>query len=132
MELLEAHRCVSPTKKKDRDKSRHIVHGVKLDSNRRRERFYFAKDDIDPLGLKSVGLNDLEPRDAYDEEGNRAVFHLYNPTRVSQTRGVSYLNPVADTTELISDTQFARLVQQQVASCFAVLIQRDAGWSGGT
>jgi capsid protein len=68
--------------------------------------------------------------DAYDEDGNRQVFHIYDPKRVTQTRGVSAMAPIFDCLGMFEDINFAKLVQQQIVSCFAIFKERDATWSG--
>jgi capsid protein len=63
---------------------------------------------------------------ARDAQGNRQVFHCYLPDRVSQTRGVTAFAPIVDMVGYHDDIQFAKLVQCQVTSAFAVLRERSA------
>jgi capsid protein len=53
------------------------------------------------------------------------VFHVYNPKRVSQTRGVGALAPVFTLCDQFDDINFAQLVKQQVAACFAIFRERE-------
>ena len=57
--------------------------------------------------------------------GMRLVFHVYNPKRKSQTRGITAFAPIFELTGMFEDIQFAKLVQQQVVSCFAVFRERS-------
>lgn len=43
LQIIEAHRIRTPAKAKD------IIHGVKLDSFRKRIEYWITKDDIDPM-----------------------------------------------------------------------------------
>lgn len=119
LQLIEGHRLRSPRKGDDS-----IVHGVRLDANRRRIEYIFTNDDI---GLKAPppSLADTTAIPVRDEDGKRQIIHPYFPKRVSQTRGVSVFAPIFDTVGMFSDINFARLVQQQVVSCFAIFRQRE-------
>jgi lambda family phage portal protein len=118
LQLVESHRCRSPRRTKKR-----IVHGVELDAARRRLRYWFTRDDID-ANRQSLRIKDLSSRPAYDEGGFPTVFHVYNPKRVTQTRGVTAFAPVFDKIGMHEDIQFAKLLQQQIVSCFAIIRNR--------
>lgn len=114
IEMIEAHRVRTPTNTK-----RNVIHGVLLDERRRRLEAWITKDDIDPhMGLRLVGDTTALP--FRDEQGWPNLLHVYSPKRVSQTRGVTALAPVFDTAGMFEDINFAKLVQQQIISCFAV------------
>jgi len=119
MELMEAHRCRTPS-----NTSKNVVYGVQLDEHRRRLSYLFTKEELDPRrALRRVG--DTTPIAARDTNGNRQVFHVLDPDRVSQTRGVSCFRRVADPLGMHDDIQFANLVRQQIASCFAIIRSRQ-------
>lgn len=120
IELMEAHRCRTPT-----NTSRNVVHGVLLSEERNRLQYWFTKDEIDPLRAFSK-VSDVIAVPVRDEDGNRQVFHVYDPSRVSQTRGVSVFRRNADALGMHDDIQFANLVRQQVASCFAWVEEEDS------
>jgi len=121
LQLIEAHRCRTPNNTK-----RNVVHGVLLDDMRRRLEYWFTNDDIDPnMALNRVG--DIEQVSAFDSQGWPNIIHVFNPKRVSQTRGVSALAPVFDVAGMFEDINFAKLVQQQVVSCFAFIRTMEAG-----
>lgn len=124
LQLFESHRVRTP-----RNTTKNVVHGVLLDDHRRRLQYWVTKDDISPMApLTKVG--DIAPIDVRDEDGYRQVFHLYNPKRSSQTRGVTGLAPIFDALGMFEDINFARLIQQQVVSCFAIFRKRNAGYQG--
>lgn len=119
LELIEAHRCRTPANTKQ-----NCVHGVLLDAFRRRLEYWFTRDEIDPQ-KPVTRVGDMLRRPARDEEGNRAVFHLYNPDRITQTRGVTELRRLFDVAGMFEDLNFAKLVQAQVTSCFAIFKYRS-------
>lgn len=124
LQFVEAHRCRTPKSTK-----RNVVHGVLLDERRRRLEYWFTKDDVDPLtAVTRVG--DVERYAARDEDGHRQVLQIYHPKRVTQTRGVSALAPVFDLCGFFEDINFATLVRQQMAACFALFREREIGFEG--
>ncbi len=125
LEGVEAHRLRTPSNaKKNRAQNQALIHGVLIDGHRRRLQYWLTKNDIDlQQPLKSV--QDVKKYDARDEDGHRQVFHLYTAKRLSQTRGVTALAPIFDICGMFEDINFAKLVHQQVVSCFAIFRQRD-------
>ena len=128
LEGVEAHRLRSPSNaKQNRADGRALINGVLIDGNRRRLQYWLTKNDINPLQpLK--GVTEVRKYNARDAEGHRQVFHLYTAKRLSQTRGVSALAPIFDLCGMFEDINFAKLVHQQVVSCFAVFRQREMGF----
>ncbi|MCP4571484.1 MAG: phage portal protein [bacterium] len=119
IETVEAHRLRTPSNTK-----KNVVHGVKLDDRRRRLEYWLAKDNVDPM-RPLVKVSDVSQYKARDADGNKQVLHVYNPRRVSQTRGISALAPIFDVAGMFEDINFAKLVQQQVVSCFTIFRTRD-------
>jgi lambda family phage portal protein len=119
LESVEAHRLRTPS-----NTTQNVVHGVLLDANRRRLEYWFTRDDVDP-GAPVAKVGDMKRYAARDADGRRQVFHCYLPDRVSQTRGVTAFAPIVDMVGFHDDIQFAKLVQAQVASCFAVFRERS-------
>jgi lambda family phage portal protein len=124
LQLIEAHRCRNPARTK-----RNIVHGVELGERRRRINYWFTPDDLNPYAAapKISDMTSYEPR---DKNGNLEVFHVYNPRRTSQTRGIGILAPVFDQCGQAEDIGFSTLIQSQIASCYAIIRQRSVGWTG--
>lgn len=119
LETMEAHRLRTPTNSK-----KNIVFGVELDSNRVRKTYYFTKEEV---GLMPAvrRVSDTVPIQVRGEGDLRQIFHVYDPKRVSQTRGVSVYSRVADQLGMHDDIEFANLVRQQIASCFAIIRKRS-------
>ena len=125
-ELVEAHRLRTP-----RNTKRNVVNGVLLDAHRRRLEYWLTKDDIDPL-QSLARVKDIKPYKTRDADGHRQVFHVYHPKRATQTRGVTALAPIFHVAGMFEDVNFAKLVQAQAVSCFAIFRQRAlAGEYGG-
>lgn len=127
MQAMEAHRLRTPSKDSN---AGNVVHGIKVDEFRKRIAYYFTKDDAG-LNKRFKAGDFLPPVMARNEEGDRQVFHIYNPKRFSQTRGVSAFAPIFDPTGMFEDIQFASLIKQQVASAFAIFRTRELGYDGG-
>ena len=120
LQTIEAHLCRTPTKTK-----RNVVHGILLDDDRRRQEYWFLPEPTDPW-QPVQRVRDVTRYPARDEDGNRLVFPLYNPKRVTQTRGVTSLAPCFDISGMFEDINFAKTVQQQVVSCVTILRERGA------
>lgn len=72
-------------------------------------------------------LHDVQPIDVRNSDGFRQFFHVYNPKRIAMTRGVTQLAPIFSVSGMLEDINFAKLVQQQIVSCFAVFRKMAAG-----
>jgi lambda family phage portal protein len=119
LELVESHRLRTPNRT-----PKNVVHGILLDKNRKRLEYWLTKDDIDPFKT-NVLVGDVRRIPTRDDDGNRQVFHIQMPKRVSQTRGVTAFAPIFDSLSQFEDIQFATLVKQQAAACFAFIRQKD-------
>lgn len=84
---------------------------------------YHVREELDNFG----GLGESHPIPVRNEYGVRQVFHVYDPKRASGTRGVTLLHPVFPVAGMLEDINFAKMVQQQVVSCFAVFRKRSGG-----
>lgn len=125
LQAIEAHRVRTPSNTK-----RNVVHGVLLDELRRRRQVWVTREDVGPSGAVR-NVSDIRAYDVRDEDGRRQVFQVYLPKRVSQTRGVTALAAIFDVLGMFEDINFAKLVQQQVVSCFAFFRERDPAFRAG-
>jgi lambda family phage portal protein len=120
LEVMESHRLRTLRTKLN------VVHGILLDQYRKRMEYWFTKESISPMrSAAQLRVGDMRRIPARNSQGQRQVFHLYNPKRWSQTRGVSVLQPVVDMVGMLDDVQFARLVQQQAVSAWCILRERE-------
>jgi lambda family phage portal protein len=125
LELIEAHRCRTPS-----NTNRRVVHGVMLGPSNEREEYWFTRNPVDPF-TRVEKVADMLRIPARDQDGFRSLFQVYDPRRISQTRGVTWVAPVFDTLGMIEDVNFAKLVQQQMVSCFAAFLARDKDFQLG-
>jgi capsid protein len=124
LRLYEGHRPRTPNGSQD------TIHGVQLGMDRRRVALKIAAEAVSPWA--TVTGRDVITIPWRDALGNRQVFHVYNPDRVTQTRGVSVTHAISDMVGMHDDVQFANLVRQQVVSCFAVMRERSPQFDAGT
>ena len=121
LQMLEAHTIRKNTKQDN------TFLGVTLSQYRKREKFWILRDGPSPY----KGIEIAESVNVRDTEGNRQIFHVYKPNRVTQTRGVTSFAPIFALTGQFEDINFAKLVQQQVVSCFAVFREKAFDPTGG-
>lgn len=121
VQIMEFHRCRSPQRTK-----KNIVHGIEMDEARRRTRFWFTKEPIEPHKQATIRLVDLQSYAAYTPDGEANVWHVFRPKRPTQTRGVTALAPIFDAAGMHDDIQFSVLLKQQLANCFLIMRQRAA------
>ncbi len=119
LQVIESHSIQTKGKTDD------TFLGVTTDKYGKRLQYHVQEE----LG-KFATKGDSTPIDVRDSDGRRQVFHVYNPKRVLQTRGVSQIAPVFSYAGMLEDINFAKLVQQQVVSCFAILREVAAGSDG--
>jgi capsid protein len=120
IEMVEAHRMRTP-----RNTTKNVVHGVLVDQvTRERREYWLTRDDIDPFKTLSR-VQDVKRYPARDDQGNLQVYHVYHPKRISQTRGVTAFAPIFDAAGMFEDINFAKLVQQQMVACFAIIEERQ-------
>ncbi len=120
LQFIEAHGVQTTTRQDN------TFLGVQRGEFGRHEAYWILEDPKIPLGHKEQSV----AVDVRNSDGFRQAFHVYNPKRMSQTRGVTSLAPVFSLAGMFEDIQFAKLVQQQVVSCFAVF-REQAQLTGG-
>lgn len=137
LQPFEAHRLRSPDENRATTQNgarrRDIVLGVEKLRSGARSRYWITKQDYDGINLRrsNFGMNDVQPYDAFvaDQitgEMERNFFHVFSSMRYSLTRGVSPLVPVLVTSGMHDDVQYAKLIQQQLVSYFALIHNIDS------
>lgn len=127
LQWVEAHRCRTP-----KNTVKNVVHGVEMDGNAKRVAYWLTNEDLDPY-RPLIKVSDTSQYPARNPKtGERQVFHLYQPYRFSQRRGVTALAPVSDTVGMHDDIQFATLVKAQMAALIAILHSRGPNWEPGS
>lgn len=120
IQLIESHLIQTMTTIPD------VFLGVETDRYGKRIKYHICHEK-DEFGTKEQD----DPIDVRDVNGVRQLFHIYNPKRVLMTRGVTALAPVFSYAGMLEDINFAKLVQQQIVSCFAVFREMAANAPGG-
>lgn len=98
--------------------------GVSMDDDRRRKSVWYIADPLEPWKAKREQAVEIPVRNT---KGMRQVCQVYNPRRANMTRGVTALAPVFYIAGMFEDINFAKVVQQQIVSCFAILREKAAG-----
>lgn len=115
--------CIEGHEIQTRSTVPNVFCGVERDDYGKRVRYYIMRDPLDPkTGTKQESL----PVDVRDAAGNRQLFHIFNSRRMSATRGVTAFAPIFIAAGIRDDIDFAQLVIQQIASCFAIFRKRPA------
>lgn len=125
IQLVENYRLRSPTVTKASDPKR-IVFGVELDQNRRPKAYYLTDDDIQTF--RAVSFRETKRFAVRDEQNNKQIFLHKVPRRISLTRGITMYSPVMHAFGMHDDIQFAKMVQQQMVSCIALVRKRELGF----
>ena len=120
LQFIEAHAIQTLTRVDN------VFLGVEKDEYGKRLKYYVIED-VDQFGKK----RQADPIDVLNSAGMRQLFHVYNSRRMSMTRGVTAYAPIFEQAGMFEDIQFAKLVQQQVASCFAVFRKQSVVNGGG-
>lgn len=118
-QFIEAHSI--QTKGKEAD----TVLGVTRDQYGRRLKYWIMQEPIDAYKQGTKG--DAEAVETFNTDGVRQIFHVYNSKRMMMTRGVTALAPIFVPSGMFDDINFAKLVQQQIVSCFAIFRKRQGG-----
>lgn len=132
LQAFESDQCRTPTYSKNKNR---IALGVQLSDTRQHEGYFLLPRAIPPY--QAVKLEEFlyaPTRGQFDSEGGtlpdplkslelRQVFHVYNPTRVSQTRGVSAFVSIINVAGMRDDLDLATLVQAQGSACATILKQ---------
>lgn len=130
VEHIEAHRIQTPMRTQTIPAtSRNVIHGVLRDAEGVHQEVWVSRELNPTEQIRKVA--DMVVYPIRDKIGRRQVLHVYDPKRFSQTRGVTALAPPIDAIGYHDDIQFAKLVQQQVVSCFAILRERAETYTGG-
>lgn len=127
LQCMEGHRLRTPTNSRNRKDAIHC--GVLKNAQGRPREYWIAKEDHGPLGeIKAVA--DVTKYPAYDSQGNPLVLHVFNPERVSQSRGVSTFIRIVENATAHADLQFAMLIKEQAAACVTILREKEAATVG--
>lgn len=122
LQHIEAQRLTTPKSTK-----RNVVSGVRLDGRDRPVEYWISRAPRKSRGWVAR-VADVDQIPAYRSNGLPAVLHMFNPMRVSQTRGVTAFEPIIEYASMLSDLDFAQLVKAQSAALVGLFIEKhDVG-----
>lgn len=122
LQMIESHLCRNPYAY--RKNNLNVVLGVEIDQHRKAQRYHIRQESANPH--KTPQNESSTAYDVRDDQGRRQVFHFQVKDRVSATRGVTCLAPVFQIAGMFEDLNFAKVVQAQVVSCFALMRYRKS------
>lgn len=122
LQPFESHRIRTPKKNQ-----KNTVHGVQLDPITAAPVGYWVTKESADSYKNTVSQKDMMPMiPARDDKGFPNFFHVYNPTRVSQTRGISAFLPITYVTGMHNDLQFGMMVKAQASAFFSLFLEKSA------
>ena len=131
VQLLEGDWITSPSNQRDG-----VIHGVQIDDIGRPESYWIVRPRQQEREVTQhriyYSAKDYDRRPARGPDGAPRVLHVYNPKRITQTRGMTAFAPVFDIAGMLEDSSFAKLVQQQISSCVAMFIERSSDFQFGS
>lgn len=127
VQMLEGHLIRNPYGYK-RDSINSVI-GVELNKYRKATAYHVRQEVRNPYQT-TQSSNKSKRYPVRDEQNRRQIMHFHVRDRVSATRGVSCLAPVFQIGGMFDDINFAKVVQAQVVSCFAIMRYQEAGPNG--
>lgn len=124
LQCIEGHRMQTPKSAKGRKDKVHC--GVLNDAQGRPREYWLTKEDNGPFSMANL-VSEITKYPAYDADGNPQVLHIFNPDRVSQSRGVTCFTKILENAIAHSDLQFAMLIKEQAAACLTILREMEGG-----
>jgi len=132
LQFLEADRVTSLSKLND-----NVVYGIELGEHGNPLAYHVLRLPPDRVKWRRQIVPDIQDQNAYDrvpalgEDGLPNVMHVYDPSRFSQTRGVSAFHAVFDELAMVQDVNFAKLLQQKLVSSVAIFLEREHDYQMG-
>lgn len=133
LQFLEGDRAASPPTYND-----DVVHGVEVNPFTEEPISYYFKKAAArqrklmmrrvPTSLKSEEVFNVKARRS---DGTPNVLHIFDASRYTQNRGVTWFKSIFDVMGMFEDINFARLVQQQMVACVAMFITRERDYQWG-
>lgn len=99
-----------------------IIDGVQYDSNGQIDGYWFLVEET------NTGLSSKQAKSKFYRQED--IIHIYEKERAGQHLGVSWLAAVANTLNNYDTYQDAKLMQQQIAACFALIVEEAEGRMG--
>jgi len=107
--------------KQAKSQNKTIIDGVQYNSNGQIEGYWFNTEVTNTQMAKPTESKFYKQED---------ILHIYDKERAGQHLGMSWLAAVAHTLNNYNTSQDAKLMQQQIAACFALIVEEAEGASG--
>ncbi len=126
MQFLEGDRIDSPGRIDDE-----FIHGIEIDDYGAPKNYYILKHTAKQQKWRRYYVPDVQSKEAYDvvpavdSLGRPNILHVYSPTRITQTRGITAFHAAFDYLGMFEDVNYAKLVQQQVVSCISAFVTSE-------
>lgn len=129
LQLFEPDRCLTPMNAQRR---RNVIHGVHLDALNRPREYWFANEWDRTSHVQRVSDVTKYPAFVMDPGGAMQpnVFHIFDPRRSTQTRGITALHAIMDVAGMFEDLQFANVLKAQLTAMITYIVKRMMGWTG--
>lgn len=105
-----------------------VFHGVKIDDAGAPIEYQFVDQNSIHRFAHAIyyaNAHTYVARPAFDSDGNPVVLHVFDPARLTQTRGITAFHAVFDYLGMVEDVNFATLVKQQMASMIMGFLESD-------
>jgi len=129
LQLFEPDRCTTP----GNTRRKNVIHGVLLDAVNRPKEYWIAKDWDRTSHVQRVGDVHQYPAFVLDEATKSLVpnvFHIFDPRRSTQTRGITALHAIMDVAGMFEDLQFSNVLKAQLTAMITYVIKRMMGFHG--
>lgn len=123
--LVEADLCCNPN---DSQNTQEMVNGIELDSNGVPYKYHFVNKYKNDSLTTSISRKWI-PVNAFDEQGNKQVYHIFEPLRIGQRRGIPFLTPIFATVKQLSRLSEAQLQNSIISAYFTVFVKDSAGFA---
>lgn len=123
VQLIEAERVMNPNYKRD---TKELLGGVEKDANGAPIAYHIAR--THPNNTLYTKVTEWDRIPAYNTKtGLINVVHLFDMTRIGQTRGVPYLAPVTEPLKQLGRYSEAELSAAVIAACLTVFVKSESG-----
>ena len=107
--------------------NKNIKGGVEKDNSGRVSGYHVWNTYPNEFRLSSPALGKSTFVPVYDESGRQQIYHVFDPERISQRRGVALLANVADQLKQLTRLSEAELMSALVSSFFTVFVKDMSG-----
>lgn len=123
--LVEGDRVDSSTGQVVLDNGRELVHGVEVDPDSGKPHAYYFVNYEAGERQRQRRIIPAVGSDRLIRIPREFVIHIFDPKRITQTRGITAFSGVFDRIDLLENLEFALLVQHQVAACISAFITSE-------